>query len=77
MSSRAMDEYLETQWKKLRQGEKALFATYRRLDEKCKRANPGPVRQRRDAALAELEKQWRRITEFSEAHPEFSKRWEE
>jgi len=40
MSLRAMDEYLETQWKKLRQGEKALFATYRTLDQNCKSANP-------------------------------------
>jgi hypothetical protein len=72
-----MEEYLETQWKKLRQCEKALFATYRTLDEKCKSANPGPVRQRRDAILAELEKQWQRITEFAEAHPEFSEEWVE
>jgi hypothetical protein len=58
-------------------GEKALFATYRTLDEKCKSANPGPVRQRRDAVLAELQKQWQRITEFAEAHPEFSEEWVE
>ena len=72
-----MDEYLETQWEKLQQGEKALLTTYRTLDERYKNTNLGPVRQRRDAALAELEKQWERITEFAEAHPEFSERWEE
>ena len=72
-----MDEYLETQWEKLQQGENALLTTYRTLDERYKNTNLGPVRQRRDAALAKLEKQWERITEFVEAHPEFSERWEE
>jgi hypothetical protein len=28
-----MDEYLETQWEKLQQGEKALLTTYRTLDQ--------------------------------------------
>ena len=72
-----MDEYLETQWEKLQQGEKALLATYRTLDDHYKNTNVGLVRQRRDAALAELEKQWQRITEFAEAHPQFSERWDE
>ncbi|HEY6923484.1 MAG TPA: hypothetical protein VI653_08455 [Steroidobacteraceae bacterium] len=72
-----MDEYLETQWEKLQQAEKALLANYRTLDERYKNTNAGSVRQRRDAALAELENQWRRITEFAEAHPEFSERWDE
>ena len=72
-----MDEYLETRWKQLREDEKVLFDTYRALDDHCKSASPGPVRQRRDAVLAELQKQWQRITEFAEAHPEFSEEWVE
>jgi hypothetical protein len=74
---RTVDDYLETQWKKLREDEKALFDTYRTLDDRCKSANPAPVRQCRDAVLAELERQWQRITEFAEAHPEFSEEWVE
>ena len=77
MSLRAMDEYLETQWKKLRRSEKALMANYRTLDDRYRNTNARPIRQRRDAALAELKKQWRRITEFAEAHPEYSERWNE